>query len=59
MCLFCSFSSDVVEEDGMSAVECFAESNRMTSGEVLIHQCKRYLNHKIPCTWPLSPTSGK
>ena len=38
--LFCycsfdfSFFTDVVEEDGMSAVECFAESNRMASGVV-------------------------
>lgn len=28
------FLADVVEEDGMSAVESFAESNRMTSSEL-------------------------
>lgn len=35
------FVSDVVEEDGMSAVESFAESNRITSSEVYSNTRKK------------------
>ena len=44
---FSLFFADVVDEDGMSAVESFAENNRMASGESLIHKCKRNAGHRI------------
>jgi len=44
---FSLFFADVVDEDGMSAVESFAENNKMTSGESLIYQWKRNVGHWI------------
>ena len=44
---FSLFFADVVDEDGMSAVESFAENNRMASGEPLVYQRKKIVFHGI------------